>query len=295
MCACAKCAVPASVGNQDGRSRNPAPLRCSTDVPVASERRASSTSSAEHAMESEPRTPASLASGGAGVRSVPVSHSRDIPRHSPLTTVPVSAMYGGSPTGRINRSMVVSHLSPGYVYAFRLLINVGLMSTRLSATAAYAAPEDSILGRDGNLPAGITPLSLAQQVHLRENGKLDLTHVQRAQLRVATLNSAPLTPPTVEDRNRWLRRSAAASAAAVGATSAILAWRETCVVSHRRFRPIFLDQVQWKQSDPRLAALAREASYFNAHMIEKYGLPFKLARREATETARDLSGQSGGS
>ena len=150
---------------------------------------------------------------------------------------------------------------------------------------ANAAREDPICGRDGRLPAGVSPLSSEQQ-----NRELNLTRVQRAQLSVAMLNSAPLTPPTVEEASRWT-----GSAATLGftATSAILTWRNACEVpSRRRFRPVFLDQVQWNQTDPRLASLARAASEFNAGMIKKYGVPFRAARADTTYSRADTDGNT---
>ena len=153
---------------------------------------------------------------------------------------------------------------------------------------ANAGRGDPIIGRDGRLPAGISPLSSEQQLQWRENGRLNLTPVQRAQLSVAMLNSAPLTPPTVEESSRWVRHTGSPGSTATAKTLAILTWREACVrASRRRFRPVFLDQVQWNQTDPRLASLARAASELNASMIMKYGVPFQVARRVSARRRTD--------
>ncbi|KAJ7083945.1 hypothetical protein B0H15DRAFT_951699 [Mycena belliarum] len=52
------------------------------------------------------------------------------------------------------------------------------------------------------LPSGVTPLSFAQDRELA-SGALILTPVQIAQIHVAELNSAALTPPTEAEKRRW--------------------------------------------------------------------------------------------
>jgi len=289
------------VSNKAGRSTNPTRQETSHAVLVAPERERLIGSADHRESESEGGL------GGGLVGTSPRAASRD----EPFCGVPTSPAPNGalstSPRVDAARNEPICGLSASpapnealstspRVDAARNEPICGLPTSPAPNEALSTSPlgnaarEDPICGRDGRLPAGVSPLSSEQLIQWRENRELNLTRVQRAQLSVAMLNSAPLTPPTVEEASRWT--GALGSAATLGstATSTILTWRDACVVASRhRFRPVFLDQVQWNQTDPRLASLARAASEFNASMIKKYGVPF---RRDTANSCTDTDGNT---
>ncbi|KAJ6507642.1 hypothetical protein DFH09DRAFT_1101032 [Mycena vulgaris] len=70
----------------------------------------------------------------------------------------------------------------------------------------FPAGFDDQLSCNGDLhtlPPGVTPLSAAQTEQMKA-GTLVLTPVQAAQIRVAENNAAQLTPPTSEEKARWV-------------------------------------------------------------------------------------------
>ncbi|KAJ7059134.1 hypothetical protein C8F01DRAFT_1370737 [Mycena amicta] len=141
------------------------------------------------------------------------------------------------------------------------------------------------------LPSGVTPLSKAQKEALIHGGKLELSRVQRAQMQVVKANVGPLTAPehtaSSPPDNHGVRYLGEKSLAA------ILAWRSQIEprvprvhVPLSRFQRAFNDQVQWRQRDPRLEQLDREAVVVGVEMACKYGRPFHEAWLEIEAAER---------